>query len=274
MTVTTGGRGLSVAWASSGACSPSPTTYSSSRTAWKLNADAISSIMSKSSRWLIVTICPSSLNVNATISFAGTLRMLASSETVMNSVTRTSVFSRSFSSRRFSSWMSRKLGPSSRRCTPLRATGPLIEARVREMFCATASWSTSACLPFLRFFPLSRRRSSSGPTPGPPEARGLEGFAGLELALRFDRRLGLRLGLGRGHLGRRAAAPHGPRLRRRRDRLGGGDLRHAAPLGRCGRFLELPLLALPPRAHQRHLLGLERRQVTTHEDVQLLEHAE
>src|SRR2546430_14375185 len=37
---------------------------------------------------------------------------------------------------------------------------------------------------------------------------GLEGFAGLELALRFDRRLGLRLGLGRGHLGRRAAAPH------------------------------------------------------------------
>src|SRR5439155_22964771 len=49
---------------------------------------------------------------------------------------------------------------------------------------------------------------------------GLEGFAGLELALRFDRRLGLRLGVGRGHLGRRATAPHGPRLRRRRDRLG------------------------------------------------------
>src|SRR5438034_36337 len=178
MTVTTGGRGLSVAWASSGACSPSPTTYSSSRTAWKLNADAISSIMSKSSRWLIVTICPSSLNVNATISFAGTFRMLASSVTVMNSVTRTSVFSRSFSSRRFSSWMSRKLGPSSRRCTPLRATGPLIEASVREMFCATASWSTSDFLPFLRFFPLSRRRSSSGPTPGAAEATGRGGAGG------------------------------------------------------------------------------------------------
>src|SRR5207245_2858797 len=287
MTVTTRGRGLSVAWASSGACSPSPTTYSSSRTAWKLNADAISSIMSKSSRWLIVTICPSSLNVNATISFAGTLRMLASSETVMNSVTRTSVFSRSFSSRRFSSWMSRKLGPSSRRCTPLRATGPLIEARVREMFCATASWSTSDFLPFLRFFPLSRRRSSSGPTPGAAEATGRGGAGGPPPGAALATGLG-RTGVGitgrggapneaaegGGGLGRRAAAPHGPRLRRRRDRLGGGDLRHAAPLGRCGRFLELPLLALPPRAHQRHLLGLERRQVTTHKDVQLLEHAE
>src|SRR2546426_8617740 len=29
-------------------------------------------------------------------------------------------------------------------------------------------------------------------------------------------------------------------------------------------------LALPARAHQRHLLGLERRQVAAHEDVQLL----
>src|SRR5207302_1959665 len=284
MTVTTGGRGLSVAWASSGACSPSPTTYSSSRTAWKLNADAISSIMSKSSRWLIVTICPSSLNVNATISFAGTLRMLASSETVMNSVTRTSVFSRSFSSRRFSSWMSRKLGPSSRRCTPLRATGPLIDARVREMFCATASWSTSDFLPFLRFFPLSRRRSSAGPTPGAADATGLGGAGGpppgaarfprLGIALPPDGRLALRLGPGRRHLGRRTAAPHGRRLRRRRARLGGGGLHRPAPLGRWGRVLQLALLALPARAHQRHLLRLERGQVTAHKDVQLLEHAE
>src|SRR5207302_1637993 len=266
MTVTTGGRGLRVAWASSGACSPSPTTYSSSRTAWKLNADAISSIMSKSSRWLIVTICPSSLNVNATISFAGTLRMLASSETVMNSVTRTRVFSRSFSSRRFSSWMSRKLGPSSRRCTPLRATGPLIEARVREMFCATASWSTSDFLPFLRFFPLSRRRSSSGPTPGAAEATGRGGAGGpppgAALATGL-RRTGVGI-TGRGGAPNEAAE----------GRLGGGDLRHAAPLGRCGRFFELALLALPARAHQRHLLRLERRQVTAHEDVLLLEHAE
>src|SRR5205807_2463060 len=236
---------------------------SSSRTAWKLNADAISSIMSKSSRWLIVTICPSSLNVNATISFAGALRMLASSETVMNSVTRTSVFSRSFSSRRFSSWMSRKLGPSSRRCTPLCATGPLIEARVREMFCATASWSTSDFLPFLRFFPLSRRRSSSGPTPGAAEATGRGGAGGPPPGA------ALATGLGRTGVGitGRGGAPN-------EAAEGGGDLRHAAPLGRCGRFLELPLLALPPRAHQRHLLGLERRQVTTHKDVQLLEHAE
>src|SRR5437667_5383961 len=54
--------------------------------------------MSKSRRWLIVTICPSSLKAKPTISLAGTFRMFASSETVMNSVTRTSVFSRSFSS--------------------------------------------------------------------------------------------------------------------------------------------------------------------------------
>src|SRR5437667_465353 len=177
MTVTTGGRGLSVAVASSGACSPSATTYSSSRTAWNPNADAISSIMSKSSRWLIVTICPSSLKAKATISLAGTLRLLASSETVMNSVTRTSVFSRSFSSRRFCSSTSRKLGPSSRRCTPLRPTGPLIEARVREMFCATASWSTSDFFPFLRFLPFSRRRSSSGIAPGAADATGRGGTA-------------------------------------------------------------------------------------------------
>src|SRR5438093_93377 len=247
ITVTTGGRALSVACASSGACSPSPTTYSSSRTAWNPNADAINSIISKSSRWLIVTICPSSLKAKATISLAGTLRMLASSETVMNSVTRTRVFSRSFSSRRFSSWMSRKLGPSSRRCTPLRATGPLIDASVREMFCATASWSTSDFLPFLRFFPLSRRRSSSGPLPGAADATG-RGGAG-------------------------TAPPLGPRLRRRRDRLSGG-LHDPPPLGWCRRVLQLAFLALPARAHQRHLLRLERRQVTAHEDVQLLEHAE
>src|SRR5204862_7426208 len=66
--------------------------------------------------------------------------------------------------------------------------------------------------------------------------RRLEGLAGLELSLRFDRRLGLGFGLGRGHLGRRAAAPHRPRLRRRRDRLGGGGLHDPAPLGRGGRF--------------------------------------
>src|SRR5207247_1449502 len=268
MTVTTGGRGLSVAWASSGACSPSPTTYSDSRTAWNPNADAISSIMSKSSRWLIVTICPSSLKAKATISLAGTLRMLASSETVMNSVTRTRVFSRSFSSRRFSSWMSRKLGPSSRRCTPLRAAGPLIEASVREMFCATASWSTSDFLPFLRFFPLSRRRSSSGPMPGAADATGRGGAGTAPPGAALATGLG-RTGVGitaRG--GAPTAAADGGA-----GALGGG-LHDPPPLGWCRRVLQLAFLALPARAHQRHLLRLERRQVTAHEDVQLLEHAE
>src|SRR5213080_3646640 len=127
--------------------------------------------MSKSSRWLIVTICPSSLNVNATISFAGTLRMLASSETVMNSVTRTSVFRDIQEEKRREE--------KEREKTLVRVTGPLIEARVREMFCATASWSTSDFLPFLRFFPLSRRRSSSGPAPGAADATG-RGAGGAE----------------------------------------------------------------------------------------------
>src|SRR5437773_2378143 len=271
MTVTTGGRALSVACASSGACSPSPTTYSSSRTAWNPNADAINSIISKSSRWLIVTICPSSLKAKATISLAGTLRMLASSETVMNSVTRTRVFSRSFSSRRFSSWISRKLGPSSRRCTPLRAAGPLIEASVRgregrrlapRLLGGGQVLEERGRALFERRLLLVVDRLGR-----------LEHFARLELALRLDGRFGLRLRLGRGHLGRRAAPPLGARLRRRRDRLG-GSLHDPPPLGRCGRVLQLAFLALPPRAHQRHLLGLERRQVTAHKDVQLLEHAE
>src|SRR5436305_1554263 len=207
MTVTTGERGLSAPASSVTVSSGAATAYSSSRTAWKPNADAISSIISKSSRWLIVTICPSSLKANATISLAGTLRLLASSETVMNSVTRTSVFSRSFSSRRFCSSTSRKLGPSSRRCTPLRPTGPLIEARVREMFCATASWSTSDFFPFLRFFPLSRRRSSSGPAPGAAEATGRGGTAppGAALATGLGR-TGVGI-TGRGGAGGGAASP-------------------------------------------------------------------
>src|SRR5206468_3271632 len=397
ITVTTGGRGFNSSGWSCCSASGAAATYSSSRTAWKPNADAISSIMSKSSRWLIVTICPSSMKAKETISLAGTLRMFASSETVMNSVTRTSVFSRSFASRRFCSSRSRKLGPSSRRCTPLRPTGPLMDARVREMFCATASWSTSDFLPFLRFFPFSRRRSSSGMAPGAAEAtgrgggggtgppgvalatglgrtgvgitglggggagaaggggrgggggpraagggagagvgrrggggrgrggggggrrggdgrsrcrggerrgrlwlpRGLHGdrevleqrgralferrllllddfrrferFPRLELPLRFDCGLGLRLGLGGGHFGRGTAAALGTRFRHHGDRL--GRLDGAAPLRRRRRLLQLALLALPAGAHQRHLLGLERRQVAAHEDVQLLEHA-
>src|SRR2546427_220223 len=52
MIVTTGGRGFSVSSASL-ISSVWVVAYSSSLTAWNPNADAISSIMSKSSRWLI-----------------------------------------------------------------------------------------------------------------------------------------------------------------------------------------------------------------------------
>ena len=78
--------------------SPTSAAYSSSRTAWKPNADAISSIWSKSSRWLTVTIRPSSLNANWTIWVAGTFMAPASSDTETNSLTRIRVFSRSRSS--------------------------------------------------------------------------------------------------------------------------------------------------------------------------------
>src|SRR5213078_2035166 len=300
MTVTTGERGLRAPASSVTASSGAATAYSSSRTAWNPNADAINSIMSKSSRWLIVTICPSSLKAKVTISLAGILRVLASSLTVMNSVTRTSVFSRSFSSRRFCSSRSRKLGPSSRRCTPRLPTGPLMDARVREMFCATASWSISDFFPFLRFFPFSRRRSSSGIAPGAAEATGRGGTVPPGTALAtglgrtgvgmnargadgtdapaaaacggFERGLHLGLRFGDRHLGRGAAAPLGPRLGHRGHGLHDRD---GAPALRGRRRLLLPaLVPLPPRPHQGHLLRPQRRQVTAHEDVHLLEHAD
>src|SRR5436190_6899561 len=174
MIVTIGGRGFRVSTAS-WVCSVWVVAYSSSRTAWNPKADAINSIMSKSSRWLIVTIWPSSLKAKVTIWVGGTFSVLASSETVMNSVTRTSVFSRSRSSRRRSSCTSRNVGPSSRRWTPFLPTGALSVARVREMFWATASWSTSDFFPFLRFLPFSRRRSSIGGAPGAADATGRGG---------------------------------------------------------------------------------------------------
>src|SRR2546427_8815387 len=176
MIVTTGGRGFSVS-AASLVSSVWVVAYSSSRTAWNPKADAISSIVSKSSRWLIVTIWPSSLNAKVTICVGGTLSVLASSETVMNSVRGTRVFSRSRSSRRRSSWTSRNVGPSSRRWTPFLPTGAFSVASVREMFWATASWSTNDFFPFLRFLPFSRRRSSSGGAPGAAEATGRGGTA-------------------------------------------------------------------------------------------------
>src|SRR6267143_122978 len=269
MIVTTGGRGFNVSSASF-VSSVWVVAYSSSRTAWKLNAEAISSIMSKSGRWLIVTICPSSLKAKVTICVGGTLRMFASSLTVMNSVTRTSVFSRSFSSWRRASCSSRKLGPSSRRAPLLRPTGPFIVVSVREMFCCTASKSTDF-FPFLRFLPpFSRRRSSRGTAPGAAEAtgRGGGGTPAPGVALATGRgRTGVGMN-GRGDapaIGRGAAAALRPLLDRDRRGLR-GDLHRAAAFRRRGCFLQLALLALPAGAHQRRLLVLERRQVAAHPD--------
>ena len=60
---------------------------------------------------------------------------------------------------------------------------------MREMFCATASWSTEDLRPFLRFFPFSRRRSSIGAAPGVAEAtgRGGTGLPGVALATGLGR---------------------------------------------------------------------------------------
>ncbi len=97
MMVTIGERGSSFSSGSCSGCAKSA-AYSSSRTAWNPNSDAISSIWSKSRRWFTVTIIPISLNANCTIWVAGTFISSASSETEMNSLTRTRVFSRSRSS--------------------------------------------------------------------------------------------------------------------------------------------------------------------------------
>ena len=64
----------------------------------KPNSEAINSIWSKSRRWFTVTMSPSSLNASCTIWVAGTFMRSASSDTEMNSLTLTRVFSRSFSS--------------------------------------------------------------------------------------------------------------------------------------------------------------------------------
>ena len=66
MMVTTGGRGASSSGLSS-IDSSAWAAYSSSRTASNPNAEAISSIWSKSSRWFTVTMRPSSLKANWTI---------------------------------------------------------------------------------------------------------------------------------------------------------------------------------------------------------------
>src|SRR5207247_1325905 len=204
----------------------------------------------------------------------------------MNSVTRTSVFSRSRSSRRRSSCTSRNVGPSSRRWTPFLPTGALSVARVREMFWATASWSTCDFFPFLRFLPFSRRRSSSGGAPGAADATGRGGtdVPGPDGAPRATGRGRTGVGIngfeggaeagGGGPCGRGATATLGAGLGGRdRLRCNLHGLRGPTPFGRRRGLLLLALVTLPTRAHQRHLLVLERRQMTAHEDVHLFEHA-
>src|SRR5947207_1866435 len=102
---------------------------------------------------------------------------------------------------------------------------------------------------------------------------GLERLARLELALGLDGGFGLRLRVRGGDFGRGAAAALGTLLRGRGHRLGGG-LDGAPSLGRRRRLFQLALLALPARAHERHLLRLERGEMAAHEDVLLLEHAD
>ena len=138
MIVTTGGRGTCSSGDSSACSVSSSAAYSSSRTASKPNAEAISSIWSKSSRWFTVTMRPSSLNANWTIWVAGTFIAPASSETETNSLTRIRVFSRSRSSANRPAWTSRYDGSSDRR-TPFRPAGPFMPCRVFRMFACTAS---------------------------------------------------------------------------------------------------------------------------------------
>ena len=200
MIVTTGGRGESVSGASSAASVSDWAAYSSSRTASKPKADAISSIWSKSSRWFTVTMRPSSLNANWTIWVAGTFIAAASSDTEMNSLTRIRVFSLSRSSAIRPAWTSRNDGSSGRR--PLRPGLPFMPCSVRRMFACTASWSTIERLPFFPFlrpppFSASGPKVRAGGAPpwpgraggppgrdgGPPERPGAAGALLLKTGL-------------------------------------------------------------------------------------------
>ncbi len=87
---------------------------------------------------MIVTISPRFLNAKLMIWVAGTLRLSASSLTVMNSLTRTVFRSRSASALRSASISSRD-APSSRKRPERRAVPPRSADIVREMFAVTAS---------------------------------------------------------------------------------------------------------------------------------------
>jgi hypothetical protein len=143
MMVTTGGRDTSASSVSATVSSPKSAPYSSSRTAANPNSEAISSIWSKSRRWLMVTIKPRFLSAKPTIWVGEILRICARSATVMNSLTRTVVRSRCSAAARSASISSR---PSSRRRPP-RVGAPRMSRMVRLMLSATAPWSTR--LPFL-----------------------------------------------------------------------------------------------------------------------------
>ena len=94
---------------------------------------------------------------------AGTLRISASSLTVMNSLTRTSFFSTSAAAARMASISSRD--PSSRVPRRLDPVPPIWRI-VREMLAETASWSTWPRFPFLRR-PADGAGAPSPLDPGP-----------------------------------------------------------------------------------------------------------
>jgi len=93
----------------------------------------------------------------------------------------------------------------------------------------------------------------------------LEHLAALSSRFRLDRRFGLGL--------RSTAAISAAVRRRRLAAVGSAALLPARPplgaaaLGAAGASFCFRFLTLPARPHQRHLLGLERREVAAHEDV-------
>ncbi len=98
-------------------------------------------------------------------------------------------------------------------------------------------------------------------------------YRSLELERRqLGRLLGLRLRLDLRDFGRRATALGWLGLDRRWGRLR-LDRPASALLG-GGLVRALSLLAFPAHAHRRHLVVLQRREVTAHEDVHLLENAQ
>ena len=160
MTVTIGGRGLRSSGASTAVLSIMSAPYSCSRTARNPNSSSSSSIWSKSSRWLMVTMRPRFLNALPMIWLAGTSISSASSATVRNSLTRT--ITASSAARR---WRSAEAAtrPASRSSWRWRRFLPPVFSSLmtRAMFSCTASWSTRR-LPFLPFLASGFRPGAVG----------------------------------------------------------------------------------------------------------------